>query len=48
MLLIDFIKKKSLFRLLKILAIFRNGLILKLNIGPAKILEYINLTLAVL
>ena len=47
MLLIDFIKKKDLFRLLEILAAPKNKLILKLGINPAKILEYINLTLAV-
>ena len=41
------LKKKSLLGLLKILAAFRGGFILKLGMGPAKILEYINLTLAV-
>ena len=41
------LKKKGLFRLFKILAISRNGLILRLDINPVKILEYISLTLAV-
>ena len=41
------LKRKSLFRLFKMLAVFRGGSILKLGMGPAKILEYISLTLAV-
>ena len=47
MLPINFIKKKSLFGLLEILAIPKNGPILRLGINPAKILKYINLILAV-
>ena len=47
MLLIDFIKKKGLFGLFKILAVFKNGFILKLDINPAKILKYISPALAV-
>ena len=47
MLLIDFIKKKDLLKLFKILAIFKNGPILKLDINPAKILKYINLIFAI-
>ena len=46
MLSINFIKK-NLLGLLEILIIFKSGFILKLNINPAKILEYINLILAV-
>ena len=47
MLPINFIKKKGLFGLFKMLAVFKGGLILKLGINPAKILKYINLIFAI-
>ena len=41
------LRKKSLLGLFKILAVPRDGPILKLDINPAKILKYINPILAV-
>ena len=41
------LKRKSLLKLLEILAIPRGGPILRLGIDPAKILKYINPILAV-
>ena len=41
------LKRKGLLGLLEILAVSRGGFILRLGMGPAKILEYISPALAV-